>query len=153
MIVYRLAKSKYSKDLSGKGAEISGGRWNSKGTQIIYTSESRALCVAEIAVHMNISIVPNDYNIISIEIPNDIEKKELLINKLPDGWNSFPYSNSTQLIGDSFIDSDKYLVLKVPSAVVQGDYNYLINPYHKNFKKIKLLEIESFKFNSRLFNK
>ena len=61
MIVYRLCKSIYKKDLSGKGAEIAGGRWNSKGYAILYTSESRSLCTAEIAVHTPLGNVPADY--------------------------------------------------------------------------------------------
>ena len=61
MILFRLAKQKYSDDLSGLGAELTGGRWNNKGTRILYTSDSRALCTAEIAVHMPIGLIPKDY--------------------------------------------------------------------------------------------
>ncbi len=71
MIVYRLSKSKYSADLSGKGAEKAGGRWNSKGVAMVYTSASRALCTAEVSVHVPLGIVPVDYELVSIEIPDD----------------------------------------------------------------------------------
>ena len=70
MIVFRLSKSRFSKDLSGRGAELAGGRWNSKGLPMLYTSSSRALCTAEIAVHSPLGIVPMDYEIIEIEIPD-----------------------------------------------------------------------------------
>ena len=70
MIVYRLAKSKFAKDLSGRGAEIAGGRWNSKGVRMVYASASRALCTTEIAVHTPLGNVPTDYQIISIIIPS-----------------------------------------------------------------------------------
>ena len=89
MIVYRLAKNKFASDLSGKGAEISGGRWNSKGVRMLYTCESRALCALEIAVRMPLSIIPEDYRIVEIELPEtnkifilDISVKLLTNNKI-----------------------------------------------------------------------
>ena len=111
MIVFRLSKSKYAKDLSGKGSEKSGGRWNSKGIALLYTSESRALCTTEIAVHTPLGNIPNDYEIISIEIPDDIKIKILV--ELPNDWKSFPHSHSTQEIGDKFVKAEKFLVIKV----------------------------------------
>jgi len=153
MIVFRLCKSKFSKDLSGKGSELSGGRWNSKGVALIYCSESRALCTTEIAVHTSLGIIPKDYQMISIEIPDNIKQKEIAVSNLPDNWKSFPPTHFTQSFGDNFVKEDKYLVLKVPSAVVEGDFNYILNPKHKEFRKINIVEIKSFYFDSRLFNK
>ncbi|MEI6750273.1 MAG: RES family NAD+ phosphorylase [Bacteroidota bacterium] len=152
MIVYRLSKSKYSRDLSGKGAERSGGRWNSKGIAMVYTSESRALSTTEIAVHTPLGNIPKDYEIVSIEIPEDLIG-EVDINSLPSGWNSILHSRMTQEIGDRFISENNFLVLKVPSAVVPGDHNYLINPNHRDISKIKILLVERFSFDERLFVK
>jgi RES domain-containing protein len=70
---------------------------------------------------------------------------------LPSNWKSFPHENSTRICGDSFIATGKYLVLKVPSAVVQGDFNYLINPKHADSSKIRIINIERFQFDERLF--
>lgn len=151
MIVYRLAKQKYADDLTGIGAELTGGRWNYKGTRILYTSDSRALCTAEIAVHLPIGLIPKDYYLITIEIPNEIRFKELDINTLAKNWQDFPYTGYTQDIGEDFILKCDFLILKVPSAVVQGDFNYLINPAHKEFGKIKIMRIERFSFDERLF--
>lgn len=153
MIVYRLAKAKYSNDLSGKGAEKTGGRWNSKGTALLYTSESRALCTAEIAVHTPLGSVPNDYVLISIEIPDDSSITQASLEELPENWKSFPHPHATQEIGDRFIDGNSALVLKVPSAIVQGDFNYLVNPQHPEFGNISIVEIGNFEFNKRLFVK
>jgi RES domain-containing protein len=150
MIVYRLSKSKYSHDLSGKGAERSGGRWNSKGVVLIYTGESRALCTAEIAVHTPLGNIPFDYQIVTIEIP-DASIGDVDISILPIGWNSIPHSQLTRKIGDSFISKNIFLALKVPSAVVPGDYNYLINPHHQDISKIIILAVERFNFDERLF--
>ncbi len=151
MIVFRLSKSKFADDLSGKGAEKCGGRWNSKGVAMVYTSESRALCTTEIAVHTPLGALPLDYKIISIEIPDEIEIKELAIDDLPADWSSFPHQHSTQLIGDEFIAKNEFLVLKVPSVVVKGDFNYLINPGHIEINRVKIKSIESFSFDVRLF--
>jgi RES domain-containing protein len=153
MIVFRLAKAKYSSDLSGKGAEKTGGRWNSKGTPLLYTSESRALCMAEIAVHTPLGSVPDDYVMISIEIPDDASIKQVGFEELAESWNSFPHAHATQEIGDRFVADNMALVLKVPSAIVQGDYNYLVNPQHTDAAKIRIIEIVSFEFNTRLFVK
>lgn len=151
MRVFRLSKRKYSKELNGKGAAKSGNRWNSKGTEIIYTAESRALAMAEVAVHLTIATLPRDYVMIEIEIPNNIKVKALDLKGLDEDWNNHPPNSITQKIGDNFIDSIDECLLKVPSAVVQGDFNYLINPYHSDFKKIKIIEITDFPFDKRIF--
>jgi RES domain-containing protein len=151
MIVFRLAKMKFCHDLSGRGAEMTGGRWNSKGTPMLYTGESRALCTAEAAVHIPLRSVPEDYMMIMIEIPDDAVIEPLLPEKLESDWNSFPYSHSTQLLGDDFIKRNQALALRVPSAVVQGDYNYLLNPLHADFTNLRILEVVPFGFDNRLF--
>ena len=153
MIVFRLSKLKFANDLSGKGAEKSGGRWNSQGTALVYTSESRALCTTEIAVHTPLGNLPFDYQLISIEISDDIQIKELAAGELSGSWNSIPHSHSTQEIGDKFVAEGKFLILKVPSVVVPGDYNYLLNPSHPEFYKVKIISIQPFNFDERLFIK
>lgn len=151
MIVFRLSKSRHSKDLSGKGAEKFGGRWNSKGVALLYTSDSRALCTAEIAVHTPLGNLPTDFEITLIKIPENTIIPELEIAELPKDWKSIPHAHSTQVIGDKFVDDDQFLVLKVPSAVVQGEFNYLINPAHDDFKSITIEKTEPFAFDARLF--
>jgi len=151
MIVYRISKSKYSNDLVGRGAEKTGGRWNSKGVAMVYTSESRALCTAEIAVHIPLGIMPKDFKLITVEIPDSIKIFELSENDLPKDWNSIPHSGKTQELGDKFIRENKHTVMKVPSAVVQGDFNYLINSNHEDAKNVKIIKLESFVFDQRMF--
>lgn len=153
MIVYRLSRGAYRNDLSGKGAELAGGRWNSKGTAVLYTSESIALCTVEVAVHMPLGIVPKDYHLITIELPDASPLTEITEDKLPSSWKSFPHANSTQLLGDRFVQEGDFLVLKVPSATVQGTYNYLVNPRHPDFHKVHITHTEPFTFDKRLFIK
>lgn len=150
MIVYRLSRSKYSNDLSGKGAELAGGRWNSKGIPMIYTSQNISLCMAEVAVHVPLGIIPVDYELITLEIPDD-EILELKKSKLPEDWRVTLMQNDTQKFGDAFFKKAEKLILKVPSVIVKGEFNFLINPNHKNSKKVKIKKIEPFVFDERLF--
>jgi RES domain-containing protein len=151
MIVYRISTSTFCNDLSGRGAEIFGGRWNKKGTAVLYTGESRALCITEIAVHIPLGIIPVDYSLCIIEFPDDVSIQLIDVNDLAFDWRSFPYAESNQLIGEDFIKANKYLILKVPSAVVPGEFNYLINPAHRDFNLIKIVKTEPFIFDERLF--
>ena len=153
MQLFRLSKSLFSNDLSGKGAELTGGRWNSKGVAMIYCSASRALCVTEIAVRVPLGILPTDYKLITLEIPDNIPVTELKNDQLPADWKSIPHSASTQEMGDRFIVANKYLILKVPSVVVQGDFNYLINPGHKEMRKVRIVNTETFSFDDRIYRK
>jgi RES domain-containing protein len=153
MIVFRLAKAKYSNDLSGRGAEKSGGRWNSRGIAMVYTSETRALCTTEVAVHTPLGILPKEYVLVSINIPDDIKIHTLSVKSLPSDWNSIPHSGTTQDLGDLFVSSNNFAVMKVPSAVVPGDFNFLINPSHPKAVKVKIVEVVPFDFDQRLFLK
>lgn len=151
MRVFRLSRKKYAAELSGKGAAISGNRWNSKGTEVIYTAESRALAMAEVMVHLSLAILPADYMMLEVEIPDEIGIKEVAIDDLEEGWNSHPPITYTQTIGDQFIRENVYSILKVPSAVIPGDSNYLIHPHHIESKEIKIINATAFPFDERLF--
>ncbi len=152
MKVFRLSRKKYADDLSGKGSAKSGNRWNSKGIEMLYTAESRALAMAEVIVHLSLASLPNDYMMIEIEIPDTVEIEVLKPHDLDTNWNSNPPRSQTQILGDNFIYSKKYCVLKVPSAVVKGDFNYLLNPKHEDIKKIKIIAMTNFPFDERIFN-
>ena len=151
MIVFRLQNSRHQLVLSGKGAALTGARWNSKGTEIIYTAHGRCLAMAEVVVHLSLAMLPKGFKMTEIAIPNEIEIFEFDIKKLPIGWNVFPETIETQLIGDNFIKELKHVVMKVPSAVVKGDFNYLINPFHPDFSKITITSKEDFPFDKRIF--
>ena len=151
MEVFRLIRKKYSNSLSGKGASIKGARWNSPGTEIIYTASNRSLAMAEIAVHFTIATLPMDYMMQTIFIPEDLSMMIIQEKELPMDWNQFPHPASTKKFGDDFIRENKYSILKVPSAVTQGDFNILVNPFHKEFNQIKIILLQSFPFDKRIF--
>lgn len=152
MIVFRLSSSIYAEDLSGRGAELYGGRWNSIGTPAVYTASSRALAMAELAVHLHIQKVPKDMLMVELSLPED-SITSLPFQELKNDWQMFPYSIQTQQIGDNFVRENRFLVLKVPSAVVNGDFNFLINPRHAELPKVKVVGLSSFRFDSRIFPK
>jgi len=151
MLVFRLSREKYASELLGIGASKSGNRWNSKGTEIIYCADSRALAMAEVSVHLSLATLPKDFVMLEINIPKTVTIEVLNKKILPENWNLFPHTDKTQKRGDAFVYSKKRCVLKVPSAVVKGDFNYLINPCHKDFKKIKIINSYNFPFDDRLF--
>lgn len=151
MEAYRLARKKYGIQLSSRGAALRGGRWNSRGTEMIYTANSRALAMAEVAVYLSLETLPDDYMMLSIGIPKSVKIHSLDHSALPSRWNIFPHLPDTQEIGDRWVMENKTCVLKVPSAVVPGDYNFLINPSHKDFALIQLTGHCDFPFDRRIF--
>jgi len=151
MEAYRLSREKFAATLSGKGAALKGARWNSIGLELLYTASNRSLAMAEVAVHFTLATIPGDYRMITIFIPDDISIQKLNIADLPTNWNTFPHPSTTQTIGDEFVADNKFCVLQIPSAVTQGDYNLLINPNHQDVKQIKIIAIEKFPFDKRIF--
>lgn len=148
MLVYRLTKERYSYELSGYGASLSTtNRWNRKGTEMVYTATSRALAMAEIMPHLALDLIPMDYVMMVLNIPNAIKSTEIIIDLTTASLEQ------TQLLGEDFIRRKDYLTAKVPSKVVIGDFNLLINPYHDDFSKIVIEDIQAFPFDSRLFNR
>lgn len=153
MKVYRIERDKYLKTtLSGTGASLQKGyRWNSLNTRLVYTSESRALAILEVSVHIDlIEDLPNDRYCVEIEIPDDITIQEVMIEDLPDDWNSKPPMITTQLIGDDFVRQNESAILKVPSCIVPQEYNYLINPQHVDAERIMVVEKGLLQFDARL---
>jgi RES domain-containing protein len=151
MELYRLSREKFAGSLSGKGAALKGARWNSVGFELIYTAANRSLAMAEVAVRLTLATIPNDYVMVTIFAPDDIGIYQPATKDLPSEWNAWPHPMSTQAIGDRFIIENKYAVLKVPSAVTRGDFNLLINPFHIDFPRIKIVSKEDFPFDRRIF--
>lgn len=151
MEVFRLVREKYSYKLTGKGAALNGARWNSAGVEIIYTASNRSLAMAEVIVHVDLLTLADDYHMLTVYIPDDISFKKLTPADLPENWNAFPNPASTPAIGDRFVIENQYCILMIPSSVTKGDYNLLINPNHADFAKIKIINIEKFPFDKRIF--
>jgi RES domain-containing protein len=151
VIVYRISKTKNIRDLSETGARIFGGRWNNKGVNIIYTSESRALATLEFLVHVPLSLVPTDLSLASIKIPDSMVPKKISISNLPGNWREYPSPSELAKTGTDWVLKNETLLLKVPSAVVKNEFNLLLNPSHADMKQVKISNVEACKFDNRLF--
>jgi len=135
---WRITKNKYQDSaFTGEEAEIAGGRWNSQGTRIVYASSSVSLSILEILVHLESISVLSSYSVIPFHFDESLAA-ELKEGDLPRGWAAHPTPVSSQRVGDSWIHDQTSLLLKVPSAVVPLESNYLINPAHPGIDKIKI---------------
>jgi RES domain-containing protein len=150
MLVYRIATSKHIGDLSGEGARLHGGRWNHRGTAIIYTSASRSLATVELLVHVSLSYTPTHLKIATIEVPDEPASEEVDGAALPPNWRDFPAPPELADLGTSWVRSSRSLLLRVPSAVVEHEKNNLINPAHPHIARVVLAEVEDFHLDRRL---
>ena len=147
MIVYRISNELYKEDISGNGAAINGSRWNSKNIKMLYTGEYISLSILESLVHLRKIDIPQHQYLLTIQIP-DIKLQDILPAKLKSDWQQ--HVSYTQWIGDQFVSENQSLILKVPSAIVPQEHNYLINPLHADFKKVKLVRNELLELDKRL---
>lgn len=151
MILYRFAHRKFAHDLSGTGAKLKGGRWNPPGLPVIYTSESISLAVLEILANALTLQELRPVQLMEIEIPGNASCHEIKLQSLKKNWyRDFDY---TQWMGQEIIRSQKTLLCRCPSAIIQQEHNYLINKLHPDFKTVKLREAKDFDFDERLFSK
>ncbi|MEP6951513.1 MAG: RES family NAD+ phosphorylase [Ginsengibacter sp.] len=147
MIIYRLAIAKYANDISGEGASIYGGRWNPVGIKALYASQNISLCILEILVRTQKKINPPGYQLITIEFP-EANMASIELSRLKPGWKQ--HIEYTQWIGEEFLKEDKSLVMQVPSVIVDKENNFLINPLHKDFNRVKTISIEALDLDKRL---
>ena len=148
MLLYRLTRCIYANDLSGSGARLYGGRWNSEGKAMLYLASSRSLSVLEALVHLRPANIPNDYCMVIMDIPDDfaiINENQLLPN-----WRDPNDMDVLKQIGNIFLYEKKNLMLRVPSAIVNEEFNYLVNPLHPAAQKITLTKVQPFSFDKRL---
>ena len=154
MFVFRISKNSYINDLSGIGAGLYGGRWNPKGVNMVYTSSSIALASLEYLVHNYHLLSTADICLAKIEVGSPSPILEYQANELPENWNlQLGSQDATQQIGRDFILNGIDYVMKVPSAVVPGEFNLLLNPYHSRHVQTKIKEkIDPFVFDKRILD-
>ncbi len=152
MKVYRISKKEYIRDLSGIGAGLYGGRWNSKGINMLYTAGNISLAYVEFLVHNYHLLKTTHVCLACIQMNEPPAIENIDPAKLPQDWhNSIHFALKIQKIGDDFIKSGENYVLKVPSAVVPGEFNYLINPSHHHHDSTRIIDItEPLRYDERL---
>lgn len=128
-------------------------RWNSNGVFMLYTSSSIALASLENVVHRSGEGLNQNFRCIEITIPDKLKVDEILIKDLPKQWFQYENYRICQKIGDKWIEGGTSAILKVPSAIIKREANFLINPKHKDFRRIKIKGVDAFEFDPRLSRK
>lgn len=146
---WRIVKARHAATaFDGEGARLFGGRWNSPGTRVVYTSGSKALATLESLVHLNPPVV-FAYVVIAVEFDEALVEPVASV-RLPAEWAGEPPPPSAQAVGDAWVKEARSAVLELPSAIIQTECNYLLNPAHPDFKKIAIRKPEPFSFDPRL---
>jgi RES domain-containing protein len=146
---WRLTKTKYLESAwDGEGARQQGGRWNSVGTPVVYVSGTLSLALTELLVHIDAGILAA-FTAIPVEFDESLVRV-LEPRDLPSDWQSNPPPGSTQAIGDEWVSSGGSAMLRVPSVVVPVEFNYVVNPGHSDFRRLRIGEPIAFPLDSRL---
>lgn len=147
---WRIVKTKRAATaFDGEGARRAGGRWNSVGTPMVYTSATIALASLEILVHLEDSSVLPHYSVLPVEF-DAAQVIELNSAKLPPNWRDAVAPAVLQQISDAWVSAQNSVILRVPSVIVPSENNYLINPRHPDFATLKIGPPQPFEFDSRL---
>jgi RES domain-containing protein len=147
---WRIVRASYAATaFDGEGSRRFGGRWNSKGTRIIYTAGSRALAILELLVHLKSEDLLRHYRLIPVTFPHELVHR-LDPRTLPANWRHRPTPASVRSIGDQWVQSGRSVVLQVPSVIVPDESNYLIDVQHPQFSKLRIGKPQAFRFDRRL---
>ncbi|MGO9262463.1 MAG: RES family NAD+ phosphorylase [Bryobacteraceae bacterium] len=145
--MYRLASRLYAANNS-EGAQRYGGRWNLPGTPVVYTSATRSLAALEVIVHYG--AIPADYRIVVISLPESLVIEKVELKDLPDGWPDEGSGAETANYGTEWARSLRTAVLRVPSAAIRAEHNYILNPLHPDFDIIRFDVPDTEHIDSRL---
>ena len=135
----------------GEGAYRYGGRWSSPGTRLSYASEHQSLAMLEYFVHLDPEDAPDDLVLATADVPDNLSRERLQARDLPAHWRDTPAPSALAQIGDEFVKKGEACLLLVPSALAVTENNWLINPVHREFKKITLHAPVSLRYDARMF--
>lgn len=149
---WRLAKTRHAAQaFSGAGGLSSGGRWHHRGERVVYAASSLALAALEVFVHLDRA--QNDIRWVAIEvsIPETVPVTTLASRQLPRDWRREPPPAATMRIGSAWLRKAGTAVLRVPSAIVPAESNYILNPAHPEFHQLRIAPPTPFSFDSRMW--
>lgn len=147
MLVYRITKTAYANRLVASGGAA---RWNGRGQFVIYTAATRALACLENVVHRSGEGLLDVFRVMVIQLPDDLPVTTLSVEQLPANWFAFEQYAICQQLGDAWLRKGETAVLKVPSAIIPNEWNYLISPAHPDFHRLVLVRTEPFTFDPRI---
>lgn len=150
MRVWRLCRRKNAA-FDGEGARLAGGRWNRRGTAVVYTSATLSLAVLEYFVNLPGGHAPSDLVAIPADVPDALSVSSLESGALPRGWRKYPAPEELAELGARWLEEGETAILAVPSAVVPKERNYLLNPAHADFRRITVGKPEPFSLDIRLW--
>jgi RES domain-containing protein len=151
MQVWRICKRRYSDAaFTGEGARLYSGRWNPAGVRMVYTSSSLSLAALEFFVHLDPSVAPDDLVSVSAIIPTALKVERFASNGLPVDWRTAE-NPKLQAMGAAWASGKRSVAVEVPSIVIEGEWNVLLNPAHPQFSKIQVAQPVPFHFDRRLF--
>ena len=142
MRLYRIVKTQHAYDLTGLGAKINGGRWNHEGVPCIYLSESRALSVLEYIAHTGLKTLPPSLSFATFEVPEH-SMRSLSLSELPANWLQRPHSNENRDLGSSLLTETGYLLIKLPSLIINQEFSFVLNTLHPLINSVKITEVKS----------
>jgi RES domain-containing protein len=146
---WRLCSSRFvATALNGDGARLYGGRWNHKGTRLVYCSSTLALAMLEVLVHA--SVLPTGFVALRIEVPDPVTVDTWSAAALPAGWQATPAPQQLARLGSAWVSGGTAVALEVPSAIVEVETNLLLNPLHPDMARLVVHAPIPFPFDSRL---
>jgi RES domain-containing protein len=150
MEVYRIAQEPFADDLSGNGARLFGGRWNSEGLFALYTSTSRALALLETLAHSPAKmLLQKNYILVTLFITETSKVQVISLDELPLGWDAPDTRPITKNLGDTFLRNQNHLLLSVPSVLMPEERNIILNPLHNDIKKVRIKHKRRIVFDNR----
>jgi RES domain-containing protein len=151
MKVWRICRAKFAGEaFSGEGARRYGGRWNSPGIAMVYSSSSLALAAIELFVHLEPNQQPDDLVAIAAELPKGEPAERVEPGRLPRGWWKNDYA-PLRTLGDKWAREERSLAVEVPSAALRDEWNVLVNPLHPGIAAVEIEDPQPFRFDARMF--
>ena len=149
MRLWRLTRAAH-RQLDGEGARLNGGRWNSEGNAVVYLSSTLSLAVLELLVQVDLEDAPPDLMALAVDLPDDAVVQSVDPPDLPGDWRDVPDHPACVVTGDAWLAAGETLLLRVPSAVIPDEVDYLLNPRHADAATAKVSSASPFEFDPRL---
>lgn len=148
MTLYRITDDRYAADLSGSGGLFTPGRWNRRGTPIVYLTEHVSLAKLEVLAHS--PALPEGRSLVTVSLPDEASIIYIDPVTLPKNWQDWPYLDELADMAEQWVRERKFWIMCVPSAQSPVEKNYLLNPVHPEHATLKLISIEAHPFDPRL---
>lgn len=149
---WRLVKARQvSTAFDGEGARRYGGRWNLRGTSMVYLGGSLSLAALEIFVHLTAEDARLAFAAIQMDVPDSVSVRELASEQLPDNWREEPPPEACKALGTAWVKSGETALFRVPSVIVPNEHNYLLNPRHRDMRRLRIRPPQPFGFDNRMW--